>query len=328
LLSRVANSIYWMSRYIERAENIARFIDVNLQLTLDRTGAIDEQWLPLISVTGDADDFFKRNQQATRQDVMRFLTLDKSYPNSIAACVAAARENARTIRETITSEMWQQINALNIMVLQVADDAIRADRPQGFYAAIKAGSLLFAATTDATMSHATGWNFCRLGRMLERADKTSRILDVKYFLLLPSPDEVGGPTDIVQWAALLRSAGALEMYRQKHGPIAPKHVAGFLILDPDFPRSLTYCLLRAEQAITNLIGPGTPATDVLRRRLGRLRSELLFGDIDEIMGAGLHEYLDNVQLKLNDIDKAMNDCFFQFGPAAEPYMAALQGNQQ
>lgn len=328
MLSRVADSIYWMSRYIERAENIARFIDVNLQLTLGRTGSMHEQWLPLVSITGDLADFSERNYEPTRRDVMRYLTLDKTYPNSIASCVAAARENARTIRETITSEMWQQINALNIMVRQAADDAIHADRPQGFYTAVKAGSLLFAAITDATMSHSDGWNFCRLGRMLERADKTSRILDVKYFLLLPSASDVGGAADVVQWAALLRSAGALEMYRQKHGPIAPNRVAQFLILDPDFPRSLTYCLLRAEQSMTHLIGPGTPKTDALRRGLGRLRSELLFGDIDEIIAAGLHEYLDQTQQKLNDVDRAMNDCFFQCKSAAEPGWAALQESTQ
>ncbi len=322
MLSRVAHSIYWMSRYIERAENIARFIDVNLQLTLDRTDQTHEQWLPLVSVTGDQDDYFKRHDKATRQDVMRFLTLDKTYPNSIAACVAAARENARTIRETITSEMWQQINALNIMVSQVADDAIAADQPQRFYAAVKADCLLFAAITDATMSHGTGWHFTRLGRALERADKTSRILDVKYFLLLPSPDQVGTASDVVQWAALLRSAGALEMYRQKHGPIAPDRVAEFLILDPDFPRSLTFCLLRAELSMDELLGPCTPQADILRRRVGRLRSELLFGDIREVVAHGLHEYLDQAQEKLNDIDRSMNDCFFQFQPAGDHYASA------
>ena len=328
MLSRVAHSIYWMSRYIERAENIARFIDVNLQLTLDRTAATDEQWLPLVSICGDEEAYFERYPEAIRQDVMRFLTLDKTYPNSITACVAAARENARTIRETITSEMWQQINVLNIMVQRAADDAIAADQPQGFYTAVKAGSLLFAAITDATMSHATGWNFCRLGRMLERADKTSRILDVKYFLLLPSPEQVGGAGDIVQWAALLRSAGALEMYRQKHGSIVPDRVAEFLMLDPDFPRSLTYCLLRAQHAVTRLIGPGTPGTEVLRRRLGRLRSELLFGDIDEIISGGLHEYLDNTQAKLNLIDRSMNECFFQYETVADAEWAAVQESVQ
>ena len=328
MLSRVAHSIYWMSRYIERAENIARFIDVNLQLTLDRTSATDEQWLPLVSITGDTDVYFEHYPEATRQDVMRFLTLDRTYPNSIAACVAAARENARTIRETITSEMWQQINALNIMVQKAADDAIAADRPQMFYTSVKAGCLLFTAITDATMSHGTGWNFCRLGRLLERADKTSRILDVKYFLLLPTPEQVGGVSDIVQWAALLRSAGALEMYRQQHGSILPDRVAEFLMLDPDFPRSLTYCLLRAEHSLSRLIGPGTPRTDVLRRRVGRLRSEYLFGDITEIIAGGLHEYLDRTQAKLNLIDCSMNECFFQYEASADPVWAEVQESSQ
>lgn len=328
MLSRVANSVYWMSRYIERAENIARIVDVNLQLTLDRFGTSSEQWRPLIAITGDEEAFTKHSREASRQEVMRFLTLDRDNPNSIASCVAAARENARTVRDTITSEMWQQINALNIVVQRAEDDAIRADRPQDFYASVKAGSLLFAAITDATMSHNTGWNFCRLGRMLERADKTSRILDVKYFLLLSSPSDVGSATDTVQWAALLRSAGALEMYRQTYGPIMPNRVAEFLLLDSDFPRSLTYCMLRAEQSMSRLIGPGTPDTATLRRRIGRLRSELLFGDIEEMLAVGLHEYIDQLQLKLNEIGQSMNDCFFNLNPQTDPALTAFQEDAQ
>lgn len=319
LLSRVANSIYWMSRYIERAENIARSIDVNLQLSLEQIGDAHGSWEPLVAVTGDAESFEERYHTPTRQNVMRYLTLDREYANSIASCVASARDNARTVRDAITYEMWQQINSLHITLQQAADDAIRDDRPVGVYRSVKEACMLFAAITDATMSHGTSYEFCRLGRLLERADKTSRVLDVKYFLLLPDPQDVGGAMDVVQWAALLRSVGALEMYRQSHGVITPNQVAGFLLLDPQFPRSVTHCLLETEHALAKIIGPGNKLTTDVQRRLGRLRSQLQFGDIDEIIDRGMHEYIDNIQLQINQIDAAISDAFFEFTPPVEPF---------
>ncbi len=299
---------------MERAENIARFIDVNLQLSLEQSVDPDAPWQALVAVTGAAEDFEKRYDHANRQNVMRFLTLDREYPSSIARCVAAARDNARTVRDVIPYEMWQQINAMNIMVNQAADDAIREDQPVGFYRAVKEASLLFAAITDATMSHNVAFEFSKLGRLLERADQTSRVLDVKYFLLLPKPDDVGGAMDVVQWAAMLRSVGALEMYRQVHGIITPRCVAEFLMLDPQFPRSVTHCLVQTEGCMANLVGPGSRHTVEAQRQLGRLRSQLQFGEIDEIIDRGMHQYIDDLQNQLNHIDSAINTAFFEFTP--------------
>ncbi|MEM9883962.1 MAG: alpha-E domain-containing protein [Planctomycetota bacterium] len=318
LLSRVANSIYWMSRYMERAENVARFIDVNLQLSLEQSVSPDAPWQALVAVTGDQKDYERRYPRADRQTVMRYLTLDRDYPSSIARCVSAARDNARTVRDVIPYEMWQQINALHITVQNAADDAIHSDRPVGFYRAVKEASLLFAAITDATMSHNVAFEFCKLGRLIERADQTSRVLDVKYFLLLPDPSDVGGAMDVVQWAALLRSVGALEMYRQAHGVITPRNVAAFLMLDPEFPRSVTHCLLQTEGCLAHIVGPGSPRTIDVQRRLGRLRSQLQYGDIDEIIHRGMHETIDRLQQDLNDVDNAVNAAFFEFQPEAEP----------
>jgi uncharacterized alpha-E superfamily protein len=328
LLSRVANSIYWMSRYMERAENVARFIDVNLQLSLDEADvqAGGTLWDALIAVTGDAEEFRSRYGSATPQSVMQFLTLDRDYPNSIASSVAAARDNARTIRDIITSEMWQNINSLHHTVRKTGEDAIQQDRPVDFYRAVRDASLQFAAVTDATMSHNEGFEFSKLGRMLERADKTSRVLDVKYFLLLPEPDDVGGTLDVVQWAALLRSVGALEMYRQVHGVITPKCVAEFLILDQQFPRSMAHCLWQAQGALDQITTRQDLHTLDVSRRLGLLRSLLQFGDIEQIIQRGLHEYIDQTQQQLNQIDDAINTAFFQFTPPSQPF--ASQGQMQ
>lgn len=347
LLSRVANSIYWMSRYMERAENIARFIDVNLQLTLEQSVAPDAPWEALVAVTGSAEEFARRYDRANRANVMRYLTLDRDYPSSIVRCVAAARDNARTVRDVIPNEMWQQINAMNIMVNQTADDAIREDRPVGFYRSVKEASLLFAAITDATMSRNPAFEFSKLGRLLERADQTSRVLDVKYFILLPDPSDVGSPTDVVQWAAMLRSVGALQMYRQTHGVITPRNVAEFLMLDADFPRSVTHCLLQTQGCLASIIGPGNSGsfgvgmggsaggggggggdrTAPLKRRLGRLCSQLQFAEIDEIIEHGMHEYIDHLQTQLNDVDAAINTAFFEFTPPAEATATATGQSQ-
>ena len=308
LLSRVANALYWMSRYIERAENIARFIDVNAQLALDRSAAGEQQWRPLVSVTGDEKIFFDRYGEASRDNVIRFLALDRGYPSSIAASVAAARENARTVRDAITSEMWKQINQLHWMVQREAEGG---EWSSDFYARVKNGTLLFAGIASATMSRSMAWDFCRLGQMMERAEKTSRILDVKYFWLLPRPEDVGSAIDAVQWAALLKSVGGLEMYRKHHGAIGPARVADFLMLDAEFPRSLLHCLLRGEASLSRIVGSDPPpANRELARTVGRLRAELEFGEIEEIIAGGLHGYLDRFQERLNGVDKAMNRSLF------------------
>ena len=328
LLSRVANSIYWMSRYMERAENIARFIDVNLQLSLDETASGTTLWEALIAVTGDAEAFNDRHGNATQQNVMHFLTLDRQNANSIASCIAAARDNARTIRDAITSEMWQNINSVHIMVNKTAEDAIAQDRPVHFYRTIRDASMQFAAVTDATMSHNEGFEFSKLGRMLERADKTTRVLDVKYFLLLPDPADVGGALDVVQWAALLGSVGALEMYRQEHGVITPRCVAEFLLLDQQFPRAAAHCLTQAQGALQAILASHRDRGMDVHRRLGLLRSLLQFGDIEEIISRGLHEYIDQTQHQLNQIDDAINTAFFQFTPPAPTFGSQRQFQHQ
>src|ERR1041385_3042096 len=224
MLSRVADSIYWMSRYVERAENVARFVDVNLQLMLDAPSGEDQQWEPLVNTTGDHEDFKKRYGKATQRNVLQFLSFDPENPNSILSCIRAARENARTIREIISSEMWLQLNKFYLMVTAAAADSTDQANPHEFFTEVKNANHLFNGIAAATMTHGEPWHFFHMARMLERAAKTSRILDVKYFILLRSVQDVGTPFDDIQWAAVLRSASAFEMYRKRHGRISPKSV--------------------------------------------------------------------------------------------------------
>ena len=309
MLARVAESIYWMSRYIERAENVARFIEVNLNLMLDLPLGSAQQWKPLVETTGDAAEFKKRYGEATQQNVIQFLTFDLENGNSIRACLRAARENARSVREIISSEMWEQVNQFYLMV-NAADAASRTD-PQELFASVRMAGHLFGGVTDATMTHNEGWNFCRLGRMLERADKTSRILDVKYFLLLPTAADVGTTSDDIQWAAVLRSASAFEMYRKAHGRITPDRVAEFLLFEKEFPRAIQYCLVRSRLSVHAISGtPGGVFRHPVERLLGELCSELAYARIETIIAAGLHEYLDRLQTKMNQVGSGVGETFF------------------
>jgi uncharacterized alpha-E superfamily protein len=190
------------------------------------------------------------------------------------------------------------------------------ESPHSFYTRIKMGSHLFSGITDATMSHGEGWHFGRMGGMLERADKTSRILDVKYFILLPALQDVGTPFDHIGWGALLKSASAFEMYRKTYGPIAPAHVASFLILNREFPRAIHFCLDGANRSMHSVTGvPVDSFSNPAEHLLGRMCSQLDFIDIKEIMKQGLHEYLDDLQSQINAIDQRIFDTFIALKPA-------------
>jgi len=300
-----------MSRYVERAENVARFIEVNLQLMLDSPAGEDQQWEPLVNTTGDHEPFTKRHGKATQQNVIQFLTFDAENPNSIFSCIRAARENARTIREIISSEMWLQLNKFYLMVTAAAKDSSAQADPHEFFTEVRNASHLFNGVTAATMTQGEPWHFFRLGGTLERADKTSRILDVKYFLLLRSAQDVGTPFDDIQWAAVLRSASAFEMYRKRHGRISPKGVVEFLLLDREFPRAIHFCLLAARDSLHAISGtPPGRFRHSCEKLLGQLCYDLSFASVDEIIASGLHEYLDNLQTRMNQVGAGIYETFF------------------
>ena len=324
MLSRVADSIYWMSRYVERAENVARFIDVNLNLALDVGPEMDRHWDPLIFTTGDHADFQARYPEATQKNVIQFLTFDMQNPNSICRCLQFARENARTVRDMISSPMWEEMNKFFLMV-KTANQAQVLGSPFDFFSQIKLSAYTMDGVVQSTMSHGEAWNFYRMAQMIERADKTSRILDVKYFLLLPQVSDVGTQLDTNQWAALLKSASALEMYRKAHGRITPRQVAEFLMMDRDFPRAVRYCVGQAEQSLLAITG-GTRGNFFNRaeQQLGRLRAEFDYTHIEEVFAMGLHEFVDQFQEKLNAVGKAISETFFAIAPSEKSEKSATQ----
>jgi uncharacterized alpha-E superfamily protein len=317
LLSRVADSVYWMSRYIERAENVARFVDVNLHLMLDLAPGGTEQWSPLVDTSGDARLFAERYGEATRDNVVHFLTADAANPNSILSCLRSARENARTVRDTISSEMWEQCNKMFLSLQEALHSGDFMESLQSLFYDVKMGCHLFQGITDSTMSHNEAWHFIQMGRMLERADKTTRILDVKYFLLLPSVDDVGSAVDDIQWSAVLKSVSGFEMYRKKFGRLVPHEIAGFLLLDTDFPRAVRHCLRKSADSLRAITGtPLGSYNNHAEQLLGHACAELDYASIQEFILRGLHESLDALQSKLNRIDDAIYETFFAMRPLA------------
>jgi len=305
MLSRAADSIYWIGRYMERAENVARFIDVNLHHTLDLPPGTPEQWKPLVAVTGDLYRFLERYETTTRESAIQFLTFDDGNPNSILSCLRAARENARAIRDVMSSGMWEHLNATYLQVCD--DDAFERVRhaPYEFFSELKMAGRLFEGLTDDTMSHGEAWHFCRLGRLIERADKISRMVDFKHFL--PG----GAPMEEIEWSVVLQSASALELYRKRHGRLLRERIVEFLLLDREFPRSVQFCLTGAEESLHAITGTPIGTFRILaEQRLGQLRSELAFARAEEILADGLHEYVDTLQLKLNLASEAVTEAFF------------------
>ncbi|MBW4656441.1 MAG: alpha-E domain-containing protein [Kaiparowitsia implicata GSE-PSE-MK54-09C] len=313
MLSRVAESIFWLNRYVERAENIARFIDVNLNLSLDSPLGVDQQWSPLVNTSGDQSFFKEHYGEANVETVIQFLTFDTRYRNSILSCLKLARENARSVREIISSEMWEQVNDFYMMVKDASVTSISEYSP--FFNEVKMASHLFAGVMNATMSHNEGWHFGEMGRMIERADKTARILDVKYYILLPSPRDVGTPLDDLQWIALLKSVSGYEMYRKRQHRISPQEVASFLILEREFPRSIQFCLLQTERSLHCITGGSQGVwQNPVERELGKLRSELDYLTIEEITKIGLHEFLDQTEISLNSVGERIFETFFTLEP--------------
>jgi uncharacterized alpha-E superfamily protein len=332
MLSRVAHSLYWMSRFIERSENIARLLEVNLQFLLDfqdfKDPKLNQHWESLILSTGDEELFAKFYETADSRTVTEFLAFDLRNPNSILSCVYAARENARMIRDQISLEMWETINELHLFLKSSSTAGVWAKGPNEFFSEIKRASHLFQGLTAATYSRSEGWEFIEFGKYLERADKTTRILDVKYHILLPSAKDVGGALDTAQWQAVLRSASALESYRRYYvSEILPWKAAEFLIFSDSFPRSLHYCIGQVDEFLRRILGEtGARPRSNSARASRRLLADLQSLTITEVLDQGLHEFLMEIQTTLDKLgDEIVQTTMFY---PAESVLEEQQQQQQ
>jgi uncharacterized alpha-E superfamily protein len=315
MLSRVAESIYWMARYVERAENLARFVDVTFNLILDQPQNAASQWAPLVFITGDHEYFEEHYGEANQTNVIDFLVFDTEYCSSIISCVSQARENARTVREAISSEAWEQINEFYHIIRAASSNRNSRQTAPEFFDTVREHCQLLNGILDATLSHASGWHFANLGRLLERADKTSRMLDVKYYTLLPQLQDVGTTMDDLQWSSVLRSVSGFESYRKLFHTISVHRVVEFLVLDRYFPRAVLFCVDAADRSLHAISGSALNTyQNTAEQLLGRLKSELAYADVHSVINLGLHEFIDDLQIRLNEIGNAIHETFFALRP--------------
>lgn len=314
MLSRVADNIYWMARYVERAENIARLLDVNKKLILDAPSDQPASWAPLIAIMAEEKRFAERYGEPTSDNVHQFLVLDAENPNSIASCLRFARENARITREVIPSDLWTHLNALFLDTREAAAAGVACCTDE-FFRRIRIDAVLFFGIMNDIMSHGEAYHFAQLGRYIERADKTSRVIDVQYFMLLPRRGPQDQAHEGIQWMSVLKSVSAYEMYRKKWGGIDPRHVVEFLLLDEHFPRSVKHCVWNASRALAR-IQSELPASvsSTAEDTMFRVQAKLAETTINRILDAGLHQFIDSVQGDLNDLDLALYRTFFSPTP--------------
>ncbi len=310
MLSRVSSSLYWMSRLVERAENTARLLDVTWRMSLlVREPALqDQEWFAPLNITGTLFPFSGRHDKVCAREVLHFMALDPENPASIYACARQARENARAVRGSITSEMWEVLNSTWLEMQQMDEDKLQQRGVSAFFDWVKERSHLFRGVTFGTMHRDDAYEFARLGTHMERADSTARILDVKYHVLLPSVKEVGGAVDYYQWSAVLRSVSAFEAYRKVYRDVVtPLRLAELLILRDDVPRSLRFCL---RQVCDTLGHVQNAQSGEALRHADQILSNLQHGRISEIFSGGLHEYLTEFLESMQELSALIQRSFF------------------
>ncbi len=315
------------------------YIDRGLYLLLRKVRSdlnekrLAEHWLPIVQTTGDESQFFALHKKATAQNVTEFLVFQMENPNSIVTSICQARENARMVRDQITVELWEELNRLYWFVRGSEARKVWKESPSEFFQQIKAGSLHIIGLTDATLIHNEGWWFTQAGKFIERADKTSRILDLRYASL----PEKGAPKsvsqeDALEWSAILRSCSAWDAYKSINGAeVSPALVAEFLLLNEEFPRSVEFCVAELNRALRRISGVAEGKfCNAAEKLAGRLVAELQFSTIDEIFDQGLHQYLDNLQLKLNNIGAELFNAYIfqQFNNLEDEIMVQQEEQQQ
>jgi len=311
MLSRVAESLYWMSRYLERAEHTARLIDVDLQLRLDQSmESSTGRWLRLIEalrvpalLAGDVDAL----------SLAHTLTFNRTNPSSIVSCVAAARENLRHVREQSSSEMWEQLNRLYLQVIGTPPEDTWILQSHAFFRAVQDGAHLFQGITDSTMTHGEGWHYIQLGRFVERTDVLAALIGAHFSRLAHPANQPVEGTGYLEWVGLLKCCAAFEAYCKAYSAeLRPIRVAEFLLLNSEFPHSIRFSVERVHSALGR-IGELTERKVTQPVRLaGRLRAALSFSQIEEIMAEGAHLYMENIRSQCVQAHAAIQQIYFDY----------------
>ena len=303
MLGRTAASLFWMSRYIERAENIARLTEVGyrISLTPDIGSGHREDWRSTLIAAASLDSYLARHDTITPEKVKHFLLFDRDNPSSVRACLETARNNARAVRTALTREMWEALNSTYIEFTAIKPADLASGKLPEFLDWVRQRSALFRGSLLGTLLRDEGYHFSQLGAFMERADNTARILDVKYYVLLPSNETVGGDLDAFQWETILRSVSAHRSYRHVYKDrYRPWNIGEFLILRPEMPRSLRFCygwIERSLDGLADLMGTSAPSRD----DAAALHAALQNGNMAAIFQAGLHEFLSDFIQRNNDV---------------------------
>jgi uncharacterized alpha-E superfamily protein len=310
MLSRTADNLYWLGRYIERAENTARMLDVaHRSALISRQEVAEADWGSVLAISGTAQAFAGKHQRTDAAAVITWMVFDFDNLSSIAACLRRARENGRALRGSITSEMWESLNETWLVLQGKTYEDVIAGGTSPFFDWVKERSHLFRGVTFGTMLRDDCYHFLRLGTFLERADNTARLLDVKYHMLLPRPDAVGSMVDFYQWAALLRSVSALRAYKRLYREaVLPWRVAELLILREDMPRSLR-ASYREIDVLFGELRQRYHADYECFRLAGDIYGKLKYGRMDEIFQNGLHEFLTDFIRRTSNLGKQIADDF-------------------
>jgi len=314
MLARDADSIYWMARYVERAEHVARILLISGNLLTD-VGDLDEelveqQWrsiLTIMQVPGEDCP----GDGPLRSRVAQFMVFDPDNPASLLNCISRARENARGIRETISQEMWE---CLNVLFWSLRGDEARTrfeESPDDFYRQVMTGSMTFQGITDQTVTHDQRWLFTQIGKYLERIVVTSRVIATKHDIL-QAAEPLETPIRNIHWMAVLRMCASIEAYRRQHiGDMDPIRLAAFLILEQHFPRSIRYAVAHAHEMIARVRGETNPRSiEPAERILGRLKTQLEYEQVDEIIRVGIPAYLQRIQDAVTETAMAVQKAYF------------------
>jgi uncharacterized alpha-E superfamily protein len=294
MLSRSADSLYWLARYLERAENVARIVSVGHRMasTTRSLGSGGNEWLSTLLATGCEPGFFAKYAEAAQSTVIDYLLRDPENPSSILSSIETARRNARVVRTALTTDMWDALNETWLDVRNLTPDLSSSEGLLRFLDWVRERSLLFNGAYASTMLRNDAFYFTRLGTFIERADNTARILDVKYYVLLPQHEGVGGALDYYQWQAILRSVSALRAYHWVyHDRLKPWLIAELLLLRPEMPRSLMACHDQIGQYLGLIADAYGGKRGECHRLAGALHSDLRYGRIQDIFQSGLHEFL-------------------------------------
>ena len=311
MLSRVADSLYWMSRYLERAEHTARLIDVDLQLRLDQSPEAGAgRWLRLLEASQVPAP---EDGKIDATSLTHILTLERTNPSSILSCVAAARENLRQVREQCSTEMWEQLNRLYLQVNSTAASEAWLLHSYVFFRAVQEGAHLFQGVTDSTMSHGEGWQYIQLGRFVERTDELARLIGT-HFGRLPHPLDQGVESEeYFEWVGLLKSCAAFEAYCKTYtAEIRPLRVAEFLLLNPEFPHSVRFSVDRVHAALVAIGELTERKAEQPVRLAGRLCATLSFSQIEEIMAQGANAYVDSIRWQCAQAHTAIQQVYFDY----------------